>query len=151
MQTISKTTPYHVPVPRRPFTQRLFTRYYVLCFVYYRRGPGQEYVKSSLGDTLMKLVSYTESLEIDPVKVRRHVLVCSCLVRVHVWQRSASQVRGEPLCACVWDAAGCYGYVVFCWMFGLKSKGSMVYVNLGGVFIRWIRFSFSQLLLEVFY
>ena len=38
-----------------------------------RRGPGQEYVKSSLGVTLMELVNYTHSLEIDPVKVSRTI------------------------------------------------------------------------------
>ena len=39
-----------------------------------RRGPGQEYVKSSLGITLMELVNYTQSLEIDPVKVKLTIL-----------------------------------------------------------------------------
>jgi len=36
---------------------------------YCRRGPGQEYVKSSLGDTIQSLISCDQSLETDPLKV----------------------------------------------------------------------------------
>ena len=62
----------------------------------YRRGPGQEYVKSSLGITLMQLVNYTESLEIDPVKVRqlhRYVLHCQTCVWMTI---VIYTIRGTP-------------------------------------------------------
>jgi Ras GTPase-activating-like protein IQGAP2/3 len=36
---------------------------------YCRRGPGQEYVKSSLGEVVQKIISYDKSLEIDPLKI----------------------------------------------------------------------------------
>jgi Ras GTPase-activating-like protein IQGAP2/3 len=36
---------------------------------YCRRGPGQEYVKSALGEVVQKILSYDKSLEIDPLKV----------------------------------------------------------------------------------
>lgn len=36
---------------------------------YCRRGPGQEYIKSSLGDTIQKLIAFDKSLEIDPMKI----------------------------------------------------------------------------------
>ena len=42
----------------------------LMIFTYlHRRGPGQEFVKSSLGDTIKQLVSYDGSMEIDPLKV----------------------------------------------------------------------------------
>ena len=36
----------------------------------FRRGPGQEYARSSLGETIQSLVSFDQSLEIDPLKVQ---------------------------------------------------------------------------------
>ena len=41
------------------------------CAALCRRGPGQEYVKSSLGEVVQKILTYDKSLEIDPIKVRR--------------------------------------------------------------------------------
>ena len=38
-----------------------------------RRGPGQEYVKSALGEVVHTILSYDKSLEIDPLKV------CACV------------------------------------------------------------------------
>jgi len=34
-----------------------------------RRGPGQEYVKSSLGSVIENLVEMTDPLELHPIKV----------------------------------------------------------------------------------
>ena len=42
----------------------------------YRRGPGQEYVKSALGEVVQNILSYDKSLEIDPLKVR---IWCVCV------------------------------------------------------------------------
>ena len=39
-----------------------------------RRGPGQEYVKSTLGDVILKLVSYDKSLEVDPLKIYQEMI-----------------------------------------------------------------------------
>jgi Ras GTPase-activating-like protein IQGAP2/3 len=36
---------------------------------YCRRGPGQEYVKSALGEVVQNILSYDKSLEIDPLKI----------------------------------------------------------------------------------
>lgn len=63
-----------------------------------RRGPGQEYVKSSLGVTLMELVNYTNSLEIDPVKVKGMILfvhlhrVCAYKARCNLYVNSICMV-----------------------------------------------------------
>lgn len=39
-----------------------------------RRGPGQEYVKSTLGDTILRLVAYDKSLEVDPLKIYQEMV-----------------------------------------------------------------------------
>ena len=45
-----------------------------------RRGPGQEYVKSALGEVVQNIMSYDKSLEIDPLKVGvLCVCVCMCV------------------------------------------------------------------------
>lgn len=36
---------------------------------YCRRGPGQEYVRSALGEVVRKILCYDKSLEIDPLKI----------------------------------------------------------------------------------
>ncbi|XP_064394192.1 uncharacterized protein LOC135341540 isoform X2 [Halichondria panicea] len=41
---------------------------------YCRRGPGQEFVKSSLGETIKKLVNYDGSMEIDPLKIYQEMI-----------------------------------------------------------------------------
>jgi len=41
---------------------------------YCRRGPGQEYVKSSLGDTIQSLISCDQSLETDPLKIYNEMI-----------------------------------------------------------------------------
>ena len=47
----------------------------------FRRGPGQEYAKSSLGETIQNLVSFDQSLEIDPLKVQcTHTVFSSILL-----------------------------------------------------------------------
>ena len=38
-------------------------------FALIRRGPGQEYVKSSLGSVIEKLVGMNDPLELHPIKV----------------------------------------------------------------------------------
>ena len=53
--------------------------FFLLCalsfFVYAsRRGPGQEYVKSTLGDIILKLISYDKSLEVDPLKIYQEMI-----------------------------------------------------------------------------
>jgi len=74
-----------------------------------RRGPGQEYVKTTLGDIILKLIAYDKSLEVDPLKIYQEMIdneeverpaeadklllevsvcvqVCVCVcVCVHVW------------------------------------------------------------------
>ena len=45
-----------------------------------RRGPGQEYVKSSLGSVIEKLVDMSDPLELHPIKV--NVLLDSLLMYV---------------------------------------------------------------------
>jgi len=48
----------------------LFLVLIVLCScLLIRRGPGQEYVKSSLGSVIEKLVSMNDPLELHPIKV----------------------------------------------------------------------------------
>ena len=39
-----------------------------------RRGPGQEYVKSTLGDIILKLIGYDKSLEVDPLKIYQEMI-----------------------------------------------------------------------------
>lgn len=39
-----------------------------------RRGPGQEYVKSTLGEILLKLIAYDKSLEVDPLKIYQEMI-----------------------------------------------------------------------------
>jgi hypothetical protein len=39
-----------------------------------RRGPGQEYVKSTLGDIILKLIAYDKSLEVDPLKIYQEMI-----------------------------------------------------------------------------
>ncbi len=39
-----------------------------------RRGPGQEYVKSTLGDIILKLIAYDHSLEVDPLKIYQEMI-----------------------------------------------------------------------------
>ncbi len=39
-----------------------------------RRGPGQEYVKSTLGETIVKLISYDKSMEVDPIKIYQEMI-----------------------------------------------------------------------------
>lgn len=39
-----------------------------------RRGPGQEYVKSTLGDIIQKLLAYDKSLEVDPLKIYQEMI-----------------------------------------------------------------------------
>ena len=39
-----------------------------------RRGPGQEYVKSTLGDIILKLLAYDKSLEVDPLKIYQEMI-----------------------------------------------------------------------------
>ena len=37
----------------------------------YRRGPGQEYIRLTLGDIIEDLADYDKPLEIDSLKVRK--------------------------------------------------------------------------------
>ncbi len=53
----------------------LFVSLVLFFFIYAsRRGPGQEYVKSTLGDIILKLISYDKSLEVDPLKIYQEMI-----------------------------------------------------------------------------
>lgn len=53
-----------------------------------RRGPGQEYVKSSLGSVIEKLVGMNDPLELHPIKVTallEYLLICILKVNSYVY------------------------------------------------------------------
>lgn len=58
-----------------------------------RRGPGQEYVKSTLGDIILKLISYDKSLEVDPLKIYQEMIDNEMVQRPAQVDKLFSEVR----------------------------------------------------------
>ena len=56
------------------FVSVLLLMLFHILFVFIRRGPGQEYVKSSLGSVIEKLVGMNNPLELHPIKVTTALL-----------------------------------------------------------------------------
>ena len=65
-----------------------------------RRGPGQEYVKSTLGDVILKLIAYDKSLEVDPLKIYQEMIDNEEVQRPAEADKLLSEVRKLQSCCC---------------------------------------------------